>query len=138
MKISITKISSTILALLVLLSTFSLTIEKHFCGDFLVDISYFGSTQGCADEEGDDSCYDPKKIERKKCCTDQVHQIEGQDDLSTHSIKKVTLKEQFALAFTVSYYNLFVNLEKQIVPHKQYYPPNLVADIQVLHEVFIV
>lgn len=138
MKSVFTKISSTLLALLVLLSTFSLTIEKHFCGDFLVDISYFGSTQGCADEEGDDSCDDPKTIAKKKCCTDQVHEIEGQDDLSTHSIKKITLKEQFALAFTISYYNLFVNIEKQVVPHKHYSPPNLVADIQVLHEVFII
>ncbi|TYP97847.1 hypothetical protein C7447_10312 [Tenacibaculum adriaticum] len=139
MKAIFTKISSFTLALLVLLSTFSLTIEKHFCGDFLVNVSYFGKAQGCADEMGKGDCDALSVVKKKKCCKDEIQQIEGQDDFQNTSTEKFDLKQQqFALAFVVSYNNLFKDLEKQIVPHKDYSPPNLVTDIQVLHEVFII
>lgn len=138
MKITITKITSFLMALLVLISTFSLTIEKHFCGDFLVDISYFGnSSDCCAQELKKSTCDTSLEQEKEKCCTDQIQQIEGQDDVNITSIEKITLKH-FVLAFAITYNGLFVNLKKQIVPHKYYSPPNLITDIQVLHEVFIV
>ena len=126
------------MALLVLLSTFSLTIEKHFCGDFLVDVSYFGDTQGCAEELGEDDCDTPETIEKKNCCKDEIEQIKGQEDLQAVT-KKITIeKQQFIVAFIHTYNNLFIDLKKQIVPQKNYSPPNLVSDIQVLHEVFII
>ncbi len=126
------------MALLVLVSTFSLTIEKHFCGDFLVDISYFGNSEGCAEELGEEDCDTSETIQKKNCCKDEVEQIKGQEDLQT-ATKKITIeKQQFIIAFVSSYNNLFIAFKKQIVPHKNYSPPNLVADIRVLHEVFII
>ena len=44
------KIFSVTLALLVLMSTLSFTVEKHFCGDVLVDVSVFTETQKCGME----------------------------------------------------------------------------------------
>ena len=38
------------LALLVLFSTVSFTIEKHFCGDILVDVAVFTEVEKCAME----------------------------------------------------------------------------------------
>lgn len=138
MKLKFFKISSIILALLVLISTFSLTIEKHFCGDFLVDIAYFGKTQGCDDEE-DEDCDKPSVIEKENCCKDETEQLKGQEELTSSSKKKITFKkQQFLLAFVLSYNNLFKNLQKQVVPHKSYSPPKLVYDIQLLQEVFII
>ena len=138
MKSNFTKIAAIILALLVLLSTFSLTIEKHFCGDFLVSVSYFGNADGCGDELDNDDCDLPSVVKSKKCCTDQTQEIEGQDDLRTTSIEKITLKQQFALAFAITYNNLFANKKQQIVLHKNYPSPNLISNIQVLHQVFII
>ncbi len=138
MKSVFIKISTFLMALLVLLSTFSLTIEKHFCGDSLVDVSYFGNTQGCAEEPGEDDCDTPEVIEKKNCCKDEIEQIKGQEDLQAVT-KKITIeKQQFIVAFIHTYNNLFIDLKKQIVLHKNYCPPNLVSDIQVLHEVFII
>jgi len=51
MKRSFTKITSSLLALLVLLSTLSFTVESHYCGDFLVDVSYVGQADGCGMEK---------------------------------------------------------------------------------------
>lgn len=137
MKSNFTKIAAITLAFLVLLSTFSLTIEKHFCGDFLVSVSYFGSADGCGDELDNEDCDVPSVVKNKKCCTDQTQEIEGQDDLRATSIEKITLKQKFALVFAITNNNLFVNLKKQIVLHKNYLPPNLTTNIQVLHQVFI-
>ena len=81
MKSTLQKIGSTLLALLVLFSTFSFTVEKHYCGDFLVDVSFFGDAQDCAEELGEEDCDSPQVIQKKKCCKDEVEKIEGQDDL---------------------------------------------------------
>ena len=69
-------ITSISLAFLVLLSTFSFTVEKHYCGDFLMDVSYVGHAEGCGMEK-DASL----KNNKKPCCKDEVHKIEGQDEL---------------------------------------------------------
>ncbi len=138
MKQIFTKISTTVMALLVLFSTFSITIEKHFCGDFLVDVAYFGNSKGCADEVGEDDCDTKEVIQKKKCCKDEIQQIEAQEDLQA-ALKKLTLKkQQFIIAFIHTYNNLYLDEEKEIVLYKNYSPPNIVADIQVLHEVFII
>lgn len=132
------KISSVILAFLMLISTFSLTIEKHFCEGDLVDISYFGKTEGCTGEGGE-HCDLTSVIEESDCCKDEVQQIDGQKELQKSSEERIELKQQqFIIAFVSSYNNLFSVLERQIVPHKNYFSPSLVSDIQVLHEVFII
>lgn len=138
MKLIFTKIASMLMALLVLFSTFSVTIEKHFCGDFLVDVAYFGSSKGCADEVGEEDCDTEEVIQKKKCCKDEIQYIEAQEDLLA-ALKKLTVKkQQFIIAFTYTYNNLFLDEEKDTVLNKNYSPPNIVADIQVLHEVFII
>ncbi|WP_271407068.1 HYC_CC_PP family protein [Tenacibaculum soleae] len=136
MKQVFTKISTVLLALLVLFSTFSFTIEKHFCGDFLVDISYVGEAKSCNKGKKDDCATITKK---KKCCKDEVHQINGQDDIQKSSSEKISFNQaKFILVFCTSFKLLFQTLDKQSLTHQYYSPPDLVFDIQVLHEVFII
>ena len=136
MKKYISKIAAIFLALVVLLSTFSFNVEKHFCGDFLVAISYVGNVASCDDVE-EDSC-ESKTIE-PSCCKDDVELIKGQTQIQKSSVEKITFIK-VATAVTSYVFNslLFQDLEKQIIPHKQYVPPKLFFDIQVLHEVFII
>ena len=42
MKEFLVKISSFLLAFLVLISTFSFTVDSHYCGDFLIEVSFTG------------------------------------------------------------------------------------------------
>ena len=121
-----------LLALLVLLSTVSFTIEKHYCGDTLVDVSVFSEAQKCAMEA-------MEILQKKTCCKDEVNVVKGQDELKFSSFEDLEFsQQQFITAYLYTYIDLFEGLPKQIIPHKDYSPPNLVADIQVLDQVFII
>ena len=41
------KVFSISMALLVLFSTISFTVEKHYCGDFLIDTDVFSQVKKC-------------------------------------------------------------------------------------------
>ncbi|MDO5974452.1 HYC_CC_PP family protein [Flavivirga jejuensis] len=125
-----------LLALLVLFSTVSFTIEKHFCGDVLVDVSVFTEVDKCAMEAYEIAL---EKITKKPCCKDVVDVIEGQNELKPSSFEDLDFDEQQIIAsYTYAYFSLFKALPKQITPHKDYSPPNLVTDIHVLDQVFII
>lgn len=120
------------MALLVLFSTVSFTVEKHFCGDVLVDVSIFLDAKRCDME-------DVEMLQKKTCCKDEIHVIEGQDELNTNVYNDLDFsQQQFITAFTYSYLDGFQSLPRQIIPHKDYSPPNLVVDIQILGQVFII
>lgn len=130
------KIFSVTLALLVLMSTLSFTVEKHFCGDVLVDVSVFTETQKCGMESYE---MEQASITKKHCCKDEIEIIKGQDKLKVSSFNDLKLQQQlFFTAFTYSYLNLFESLPLQNIPHKNYSPPNLVYDIQVLDQVYLI
>ena len=121
-----------LLALLVLFSTVSFTVEKHYCGDVLVDISVFSEVEKCGMEA-------MEILQKKTCCKDEVNVVEGQDELKVSSFEDLDFEEQlFITVFTFAYINGFESLPKQTISHKDYSPPNLVYDIQVLDQVFII
>lgn len=126
------KTFSTLLALLVLFSTVSFTIEKHFCGDVLVDVAMFSEAEKCEMEA--------LEIQQKKtCCKDELQVVQGQDELKFSSFDDLEFEQQqFLASFAYTYTNLFKTLEKEIVPHKDYSPPNLVIDLQVLNDTFLI
>ncbi len=125
-----------LLALLVLFSTVSFTIEKHFCGDVLVDISIFTEVDKCAMEAYEVAL---EKITKKPCCKDVIDVIEGQNELKFSSFEDLDFEQQqFIASYTYAYISLFEGRPKLTVPHKNYSPPNLVTDIQVLDQVFII
>lgn len=119
------------MVMLVLFSTVSFTIEKHFCGDVLVDVSYFVEAEKCAMES-------MEIAQKRNCCKDEVDVVEGQDELQLESFNYFEIQPEFLTTFIYTYINLFGGLPKQVIPHKDYSPPNLVADIQVLDQVFLI
>ena len=120
------------MALLVLFSTVSFTVEKHFCGDVLVDVAVFVEVEKCEMEA-------LEILHKKTCCKDEIDVVEGQDELKFSSFEDLDFEQQQLItAFTYTYLNDFEGLPKQLIPHKDYSPPNLVTDIQVLDQVFII
>ena len=80
-----------------------------------------------------------EKITKKSCCKDTVDLIEGQDELNINSISKAkTINKYYATSLILTYLNLYEELPNQIIPHKDYSPPNLVFDRQVLDQVFLI
>ena len=124
---------STLLAMLVLFSTVSFTVEKHFCGDTLIDVAIFSEVHKCGMEMNE------AVVEKKQCCKDVVEVVEGQDQLNFSSFEDLDFEQlQFITSFVYTYSNLFEGLPKQIIPHKDYSPPNLVLDIQLLNDAFLI
>ena len=130
------KFTAVILSLLVLFSTLSFTIEKHFCGDVLIDVAVFAPAEKCAMEAFE---MEMATITKKSCCKDEVKVIQGQDELNFKTFDDLKFSEQvFLLAFTHSYKNLFEGLPEHVIPFKHYHPPKIVRDIQVLDEVYLI
>lgn len=136
MKQKIIKILTVTLALLVLFSTFSFTVEKHYCGDFLVDVSYLGQADTC-NLGSDIDC--GNVIKRKKCCKNEVHHIDGQDEIQKVSLEKIDFHQIkiFPAPYTL-YELLFQDFEKQLVSYKDYSPPDIVFSVQIFYDVFII
>ena len=130
------KVFSVSLALMVLVSTMSFTMEKHFCGNILVETAVFTEINGC---DMDMSKLQTTDNDKNNCCKNEVEAVKGQDNLKIASFDDLKFHQQlFLTSYVYSYVNLFEGLSHQIVPHKNYSPPNLVTDIQVLDEVFII
>ncbi|NNE77623.1 MAG: hypothetical protein HKN31_11190 [Pricia sp.] len=138
MKKSFFKISSFVMALVVLLSTFSFAVDQHYCGDVLVDFSFFGKAESCgmdmqqSNESHDDS------LDNRGCCEDQTLAIAGQDDLKVSFENLSTEQQFFVVSFIYSYINLYEGSDTKIVPFKDYSPPPLIRDVQVLDQTFLI
>jgi len=126
------------MALVVLLSTFSFAVDKHYCGDVLVDFSFFGKAESCGMEIQKSNESHDHGLEKKGCCEDQTLAIAGQDDLKISFEKLSTEVQLFVVSFIHSYINLYEGFDTKIVPFKDYSPPPLIRDIQVLDQTFLI
>lgn len=127
---------SVFMAILVMFSTVSFTIEKHYCGDMLVDVAIFEEVQKCGMESSEMAV---ENFTKKPCCKDTIDLIEGQDQLKISTFDDLEFEQQlFVTSFVYSYINLFEGLPQMVIPHKDYSPPNLFYDRQVLEQVFLI
>ncbi|MDG1528987.1 MAG: hypothetical protein P8I51_03075 [Polaribacter sp.] len=131
MKSIFNKIASISMAFLVLLSTMSFTVEKHYCGDFLVDVSIIGNADSC-DMKMDLS-------DSNNCCKDEIYHIEGQDKLQKNSTDDLSLNQQkIIIALVISYQTIFVDVDLEKEFYKDFSPPDILQDYQVLYQSFLI
>ncbi|GAA4240780.1 hypothetical protein GCM10022292_04690 [Winogradskyella damuponensis] len=117
-------------------STLSLTIDKHFCGDVLVDVAIFSESEKCG---MDISKMEATDMVKKSCCKNEIDVIEGLSDLTFNSFEDFdVIKQQVLFAYSYSYINLFEGLPNLVIPHSNYLPPTLVKDIHLLDEVYLI
>lgn len=132
------KISSVCLALIVLLSIVSFTIDSHYCGDTLVDSSLFGHVETCGMEVQQQSPSSECDISKKDCCSDEQVIVEGQDTLKTSFDKLDKDQQLFVAVFIHTYINLFFESQADLNTYNDYTPPLLVWDIHVLEQTFLI
>lgn len=126
------KITTISLALIVLFSTFSFTVETHYCGDFLVDVSLTGDLKSCGSEIPSEAI-----VKMKNCCKDEIIHFEGQKELKQQYDTFDVKKQQFLIAFYKSYETLF---EAKLVSKSCYEtkpPPDIPVDFQVAYQTFL-
>lgn len=126
------------MALVVLFSTLSFTINMHYCGNSLVDSAIFKQAKTCGMEMQKSMSNSECSITKKDCCNDEQITFEGQDELNI-SLDKLNLTQQlFIGSFVYSYINLFGDLEENIIPFNDYPPPLIVKSIYKIHEVYLI
>jgi len=134
MKRVLLQIMSTILSLTVVLSSMSFTVDKHYCGDVLVEVSYFGKAEGCCDVKQDNQ-HSQKK---KNCCSNETEFIAS----TTFDKEKLLVLTPKDVQFLVFHLYSYINLYQEVTTEKKFYkdfsPPDLVEDIHVLHETFLI
>lgn len=139
MKQFIHKSMAVFMAAVVLMTTMSFTVDMHYCGDNLVDFSFIQSAKTCGMEkvQATKGCEKPM-LSEKSCCSDEQMVKQGQDDLKT-SFDTLSFEQQtFIAAFTYSYIKLFEGTASTDVSYKDYPPPFVKRDVQVLHQTFLI
>lgn len=120
---------SIALSIVVVFSTLSLTIEQHFCGDFLIDAALFSEVKKCDSEAG----------VKKPCCKDEVQLVDTIDDFALTHFEDLKLNQQYVVvAFCVVNFQVFEASSKASISYKHYKPPNLFKDFQILHDTFLI
>ncbi|MBC30635.1 MAG: hypothetical protein CMH48_07285 [Muricauda sp.] len=122
------------MALLLLLSTVSWTVDKHLCMGRVMDISFFAQAEDC----GMDVAATLLETTDNHCCDDESFTIEGQDDLKLTWNDIQWGHQVFLAAFAQSYLGTFLDIEQLPIPLHTYPPPLLVQDLNILHEVFLI
>lgn len=135
-----TKILSFCLAVSILFTTSSFSVNMHFCCNQLVDMAFFSKAEACVDkvQKKDNLSKQCTSIQEKDCCNNQTFAKEGNNTLKKSNIKFETETIVFLNTFLYTYINLFEGLEGNIVPFNDYRPPLLSKDIQVLDETYLV
>ena len=131
-------ITAISLAFLMLVSTMSFTINKHFCGDHLVSTSVILKAATCGMEKLTPTPPKDCSVMKKNCCKDEIQLVKGQDDLKLDFSELDFQQQIFITSFVISYTNLFEGQATQIIPFKYYSPPLVVKDIQLLDQVFLI
>ena len=131
------KISSFLMAIVVLFSTMSFTVDMHYCGDNLVETAIFHKAKGCGmemEKPSTEGC----SITKKNCCDDKQLAIEGQDELQLQ-VDKITFEQQVFLAsFVYTYINLFEGLENNVSTYEEYKPPLVIRQLYKIHETYLI
>lgn len=137
MKQFLHKISSLLMAFVVLFSTMSFTVNMHYCGDNLVETVIFKKAKGCG-MDMQNSFTDSCSLKKKNCCDDKQVVIDGQDELQL-SFDTLTLEqEQFITSFVFTYINLFEEYNEALVSYRDYRPPLVVRQIYKLDETYLI
>ncbi|HCO82191.1 MAG TPA: hypothetical protein DIT95_01480 [Arenibacter sp.] len=132
------KVLAVSMAFVVMLTTMSFTVDMHFCGASLVDLSFYSNADSCGMEKEQPTQDCETEINSKSCCSEHQLIKEANQDLKI-SFDKLTFEQQtFVAAFFYSYINLFEGNDENISPFIDYSPPFLKRDVQILYEVFLI
>ncbi len=132
------KITSALLACLVVCSTISFTVEKHYCGPFLIDTAIFTKAKNCGMSMGEVADKHALKINKKTCCTDEIIMLQGQNELKISYDWLDFSQQLFITSFFHSYINIFSIPQRDDFIFVEYAPPDLIKDIYIIHEMYLI
>lgn len=126
------------MAMVVMFSTMSFSINKHYCMDHLVDVSLILPAENCGMDMIITDTTDSEELTATPCCSDEHIAVEGQDEISTTSAVSIDIDKVFATAFVYSYVLLFEPEIQDQPEFKAYQPPLITRDLPVLFETYLI
>lgn len=128
------------MAFIVMFSTMSMTINKHYCSNILVDTAVFQEAKTCEmhkELSNIKSQKDEGKLEHH-CCSNEQHIVVGQDELQLQ-LNDFSFEQQvFMTSFIQTYYELFRFESSENPTYSNYKPPLYFYDFQVINQVFLI
>ncbi|MBM1104673.1 hypothetical protein JQC67_00850 [Aurantibacter crassamenti] len=125
------------MAMLLLASTVSWTVSKHYCMGRLMDVALFTHAEDCGMQMLNSDSSTPIANE-DSCCANDFIIVTGQDEL-TITFNDLKLDQQYFLVSLVqSYINILYGDTELSVPINHYPPPLLVKNLQLLDEVYLI
>lgn len=136
MKKTISNIAVFFLTALLLFSSVSFTVEKHFCGGQIFSESFFGKTEKCGMD--DDLCKAENNnlsVTKKSCCKDEIQFING-SLFEKAPVLKLESNQQNFIVFNLIDTVLFSQKENESTHFKNYFPPPNTHNFNILYQVF--
>ena len=134
------KILALILALAVLFSTLSFTVEKHVCMGEVTDVSYFDKVESCGMEktECDDTESDHDLAKRQNCC-DTLQELIPGDPAEQQAIQGLEIQDfDYIVSYISTYLSEYEPLEEVNLIEYGPDPPLVERDIQALYQTFLI
>lgn len=127
-----------LMAMTVLLSTMSFSVNKHYCMDMLVDVSLVLPADTCGMDMISTAAEEGTQLNNVPCCADEHIAFEGQDEVKPSAEWSAEMLQMTAVAFVYSYQMLFAEESTQTTPFRDYSPPLLVKDLPVIYETYLI
>jgi len=133
-------ITAISLALIVLFTTFSFTVNMHYCGDTLVDTAIFGKAKSCGMEmkKMENNPFKKCNVTKTDCCNEKQIVVTAQDELKIANASFIVGNQLFFTAVINTYANHFQIAPTQVLFKFNYIPPLVIKDIQQLDEVYLI
>lgn len=129
------------MAAVLVLSTMSFSVHKHFCGAFLVETSFIVPTHGCDMDMNVNTQLPQFSCELaavKSCCNDVHELIQGQDTLK-QDLYSVSIDSVFIAPLVTQVHVLedavVTTTTSSFIPHK---PPLPQRQLFLLHDSFLI
>lgn len=134
------KILSIILIPVLLFSTLSFNVDKHYCMDSIYSISIFGEADDCGMEmvSCEETTIQTCQTSNEDCCIDENQYISGSVVIKNEKKNLDTEQYQFITYFIVSKYYLFKSNLNKPFQLRLYSPPEVIKNISVLFQFFLI
>jgi hypothetical protein len=127
-----------VMAFVVLFSTMSFTIHKHYCGETLMDTAIFKQLKKCEMEQSVSNVPLGCSVTKKDCCTDKQQTISGQNELQL-TFDKVSLDQHIFVAVFLHTYRTLLEVSEEATPSLRIYPPPLIVkQLYKLDETYLI
>ena len=129
-----------LMALLVLFSSLSFGVSKHYCAGEVSEVSYFVEVNGCEMPKQVAACDTSKteSIEKKSCCETKYQFVDGNDFPSKKINTLVSFDTQIAVIHVLSF---SFSLSQENLYSKsffQYHSPPILKNRVVVYESYLI